>query len=116
MARLCPGITTSQRIVITMNDKHVCKDSDEDTLIAHGWRQYSEDSWCRDDCAERGVAFAAMVVRLPDGRWSGIACGPYGDGPFHETLEEAKQVYDMNLGERGWTLLDSPASAMPTQR
>ncbi len=88
--------------------EHSCDDTDEDALIAHGWRQDGEGSWCRDDCAEQGCAWAACISRMADGRYTGPACGPYGDGPFHATLEEAKEAYDRRLSEQGWTLLDTP--------
>lgn len=86
---------------------HTCEGQHEKALIAHPWEQ-EEDGWFRDDCVESGHARAATVCLTTDGtQWCGPESGPYGDGPFYDSAEEAMLSYDIHLVRQGWTLVNA---------
>jgi hypothetical protein len=89
--------------------EHSCKATHEEALIAHRWRANEDGSWVRDDCAEQGVAMAALIVQLPNGSWTGPESGPNGEAALYETVDEARKAFDAWLKKRGWKLLDVPA-------
>jgi hypothetical protein len=85
---------------------HSCEGQNESALIAHAWRFDDVlDAWVRDDCVERGVAYAAVIHREGE-RYQ----GPHTDTPaaLYERLEDAKTAHDISLMKRGWSLIDGP--------
>jgi len=92
--------------MLNLPHSHACEGQPEKALIAHPWRQDSDGGWVRDDCVECGVAYAACISRTLDGKqWTGPGAGPYSDGQFHDTIEDAKIAYDVHLMKKGWTIL-----------